>query len=116
MATVIAVLTIVGVSAGAAWLCRVSLRSVSYAAPPIEGVVDRHRASLLDLPGVLSVGVGEAEGVACILVTTRALTAHESSSIPATVDGWHVRQETVDERRGPGRPRITPASGGAPPA
>jgi hypothetical protein len=98
MATIFAVAVIVGVSASAAWLARISLRSVVYVAPTIEGVFARRGSSLLDLPGVLSVDIGEADGVKCIVVCTRGLTELESSCIPAKVDGWEVRRQTLARR------------------
>jgi hypothetical protein len=99
MTTAFVILVVVGVCAFDVWLGWRSLRSVSDASPPIEKVFRRNRSSLLALPGVRSVGIGEVGGVPCIVVFARELTEHESSDVPARLDGWEVRRQTVDDER-----------------
>ena len=111
MVTAFVIVVIVGVSVCTAWLARLCLHSISDAAPPIEQVFRRHRSSLLELPGVRFVAIGETKGVPCIIVYARELTEHESSRIPASLDGWEVRRQTMDDGHGSARGRIAfPAS------
>jgi len=100
MTTAFVISVLVGVSAFAAWLCWRSLRSISDAASPIERAYRKNRASLLALPGVRSVSVGEVGSVPCLVVVARELTERESSDVPARLDGWEVRRQTVEDDRG----------------
>ena len=114
MVTAFVIVVIVVDSVCTAWLGRLCLHSISDAAPPIEQVFKRHRPSLLGLPGVHFVALGETKGVPCIVVYARELTEHESSRIPASLEGWEVRRQTVHDGRGPAHGRIAalPSRGG----
>lgn len=114
MVTAFVIVVIVVVSVGTAWLGRLCLQSISDAAPPIEQVFKRHRSSLLELPGVHFVAIGETHGVPCVVVYARELSEHESSRIPASLEGWEVRRQTVHYGRGPAHGRVAapPGRGG----
>ncbi len=110
MTTAFAILALFGVSASTAWLCRLSLRSItSAAAPPISSVLREHAPALLALHGVRHVGLGESGGLPYIVVVTDALTEDEASRIPTRLGCWRVRRRTIcDPRAAAGRPIPSP--------
>lgn len=108
--TAFVIVVIVGVSVCTAWLCWLGVHAI-YERPPIEQVLKRHLPSLLALPGVHDVAIGQAKGVPCIVVFARELTERESSRIPADLEGWSVRRQTVHHGYGAVRGRnALPAS------
>jgi len=110
MTTAFAIVALFGMSAFTAWLCRLSLRSITHTpAPSIKGVLREHAPALLGLPGVRYVGLGESGGLPCIVVVTEALTEDEASLIPARLDCWTVRRRTIcDPRASAWRPIPSP--------
>lgn len=65
--------------------------------PPIEEVLDAHRDTLMALPGVQGVAVGERDDEPCIRMLVAGTPPADT---PATLDGYAV----VVERQGPFRP------------
>lgn len=49
-----------------------------------------HQQSLLALPGVVGIGVGQCHGVPCIVVMAAAASPELSRRLPATLDGHPV--------------------------
>jgi hypothetical protein len=107
---VVAVLTaVIGVSA---WLgVRASRRDVM----PLEQVFKQYQEYLLNLPGVVSVGIGELNGRRFIQVYARSLTPRVRAQIPRTLGGWKVRlQRMPDPEPKPESPSPSPSPTGPP--
>jgi hypothetical protein len=104
-AVAVAGLLLVAVVAGA-WL---GVRAGQDDVQPIEKVFKQYQDYLLNLPGVVSVGIGERFGKRFIQVYVRELTPAVAAGIPKTFGGWKVRlQEIPDPDPEPQSPSPSP--------
>jgi hypothetical protein len=71
-----------------AWL---GVRAAQDDVMPLEKVFKQYQEYLLNLPGVVSVGIGERYGKRFIQVYVRVLTPKVAAGIPTTLGGWKVR-------------------------
>ena len=60
------------------------------AGPPIEQVLERHADALMARPGVVGVGLGEADGAPVILVMCEVLTPEHKAALPTELEGHRV--------------------------
>lgn len=73
-------------------------------AKSIEQVFDEQESKLMSIPGVVGVGIGDCEGSPCIRVLVRKLTRLLNSSIPSSLDKYHVEVQETGEIRALDRP------------
>jgi hypothetical protein len=89
-----------------AWL---GVRAAQDDVQPIEKVFKQYQDYLLNLPGVVSVGIGERFGKRFIQIYVRELTPAVAAGIPKTFGGWKVRlQEIPDPDPEPQSPSPSP--------
>jgi len=76
---------------------------------PLERLFKDYQARLLDLPGVVSVGIGERYGKRYIEVWVRQLTPEITRRVPDELGSWQVRvQELPRQSPSPQSPTPTP--------
>jgi len=67
----------------------------------IDVVRRRHEATLLDLPNVVGVGIGERDGLPVLKVFVRRKLPPEQlgrdAVVPPTLDGWETDVEEIGE-------------------
>jgi hypothetical protein len=90
-AVVVLLVAVVGVSA---WL---GVRAAQDDVMPLEQVFKQYQEYLLNLPGVVSVGIGERFGKRFIQVYVRKLTPAVLAGIPETFGGWKVRVQAIPD-------------------
>ena len=56
----------------------------------ITHVLERHRKTLIMVPGVVGIGEGELEGKPCVKVFVERKTNEIDERIPSTLDGYAV--------------------------
>ena len=61
--------------------------------PSIERAHKQLTDSVIDLPGVAGVGIGECDGRPCLKVMVEEMTPELSEAIPNSVDGFTVEVE-----------------------
>src|SRR5207245_4617705 len=79
-----------GAAALAAACARADTRNPGDATRPIAEVLAAHQDSLLALPGVVGVGVGECRGAPCLIVMAAWRTSQLERRLPATLEGYPV--------------------------
>ncbi len=68
--------------------------------PSIQEVKKQHEARFLDMPGVVSVGIGLApDGNEAIIVGLDGPNPETEAKIPATLEGFPVRVQTIGSIR-----------------
>lgn len=61
----------------------------------IKTVMDAHVDSLMKIPGVVGVAIGQLDdGTPCIIVMVKELTAERKATLPHQIEGYPVR---IDE-------------------
>jgi hypothetical protein len=65
-------------------------KEVEMSEPSIEHANQVLTDSLIDLPGVSGVGIGECDGEPCLVVMVAEKTADLTELIPTSVDGFAV--------------------------
>jgi hypothetical protein len=89
---VIAILTLIG----AALVLTTSGEGPSPAVTHAQEVQKRHEASLMSIPSVISVGVGEREGEPTLKVVVEEGTPELERQIPEQIEGIKVEVERSD--------------------
>ena len=66
--------------------------------PSIKDVKSRHEKRLLQLPGVISVGIGKDEnGIPAIIVGLKSSNPQTESQLPTRLEGYPVQVRVVGE-------------------
>ncbi len=64
--------------------------------PSIQEVKKQHEARFLDMPGVVSVGIGlDPDGNEAIIVGVDGSNPETQAKIPVTLEGFPVRVQTI---------------------
>jgi hypothetical protein len=64
--------------------------------PPIEKVKKKHQARLLNMPGVVSVGIGmNSAGRSAIIVGLDTARPDTASQLPSVLDGYPVEVRII---------------------
>jgi hypothetical protein len=87
------------------------VRAAAQPATPLQTLFNDYQDYLLSRPGVVSVGIGERDGVSFIQVYVRRLTPQVAAAIPRRFGGWPVSVKPVKVRTPrPRSPRPTPVA------
>ena len=70
--------------------CTPNRKDAALPPPNIAGVLERHTARLMSLPGVVGTAEGECGGQPCILVLVERLTPGLRQAVPAELEGIPV--------------------------
>jgi hypothetical protein len=65
----------------------------------VREVLKRHADDLMAVPGVVGIGVGESQGMPCILVFVVEKNAEVLRQIPNTLEGYLIQVEESGDFR-----------------
>ena len=91
----------------AAACARADTQNQGAATRPIAEVLAAHQDSLLALPGVVGVGVGECQGAPCLIVMAAKRSSELERRLPKTLEGYPVQLRVT------GTFTARPAAGGS---
>ena len=74
----------------------ISPKTCKAATPSIEEVKTQQESSLMSVPGVVGVGIGECNGRPCLTVYLEKETP-ESKTIPTEIEGFKVGKEVTGQ-------------------
>lgn len=63
----------------------------------IDDVLQNNTETLMAIPGVTGVGIGESEGKPAIVIMVIALTPELEGKLPGSLNGFEVRIEVTGE-------------------
>ena len=81
--------------AGVATIVATFSRDSTFPSDDIATVQRQHESSIMNVPGVVGVGIGECEGEPCIRVLVEDRTPELESRIPKELEGFKVDIEAT---------------------